>query len=366
MIPHLKISQNILKRCFEESAKESNLKLDVYFLKFLFLPLRLHLSSLLNQTDTFPKSNPQLTQELSFYSSSSFALNLKFEIFLLIQIISGLIQNKNLLLEFILKITGIYQNSNPNLKTLHLIVLIFIITLVVDRTNIFDQKESFLADIIHSILFPNQVSAQTFYQFIPQSFRNDSILDQIISRFVSIHQSDSDYVFLLKNFTSMKIYSSHIYLSKILQYLTRHSEKFPTKLLQIPDVEGDPFGLDLISLLTCSTNFQLIYSVLFDYHFENSLKSQESVFVIFDQLRLISRFKPFSLSKTEFPKISVNSIHDLHFDSFEEAFQTPISIKKYPFYSLFHLIINNIKRKIFIFPFFIILISLQIIGNFRN
>jgi hypothetical protein len=251
--------------------------------------------------------------------------------FLLIQIISGLIQDKNLLVKLILKITGIYQNQNSELKTHRFIMLIFITTLVTDRLTIFDQKESLLTDIVHSILYPNQISAQKMYRFIPYSLRKDSAFDQIISKFVSIHQHDNDYFFLLRNFDSLNLYSPHINISLIYQYLAGLSEKFPTKLLQVPSVGGDPFGLDLISLLTCSANFQLIYSILFDYHFENSLRSQESIYIVFDQLKIISRFRSFTISNKGFPKITTESVQDLIFNPFEDAFQTPISFKGHPF-----------------------------------
>jgi hypothetical protein len=105
------------------------------------------------------------------------------------------------------------------------------------------------------------MSTRDFYQNIPYLLKNDSTLDRIISTVASIQKYDNDYVFRLKNLTSMNIYSPHIDLSKAIQHLTYHSEKFSTKLLQIPNIEEDPFELDLISLLTCSSNFRFIYSI---------------------------------------------------------------------------------------------------------
>jgi hypothetical protein len=82
-----------------------------------------------------------------------------------------------------------------------------------------------------------------------------------------------------------------------------------------------------------------MYSILFDYYFDNTLKSQESIYIICDQLRIISKLQPFSLSNKSFPNVSVNSIEDFNFTSFDDAFQTPISLKRYPFRSLLSLIL---------------------------
>jgi hypothetical protein len=165
--------------------------------------------------------------------------------------------NKNVFVEQILKISGIYGKNNQNFKTLRLIILIFLISLVIERSTLFNRKESYLNDIINSILFPNQISTKDFYQKIPHQLKNNSTLDQTISTIASVHKYNNDYVFRLKKVTSMNIYSPHVSLSKILQFLRHHSEKFPTKLLQIPDAEENPFELDLISILTCSSNFRL-------------------------------------------------------------------------------------------------------------
>jgi hypothetical protein len=185
---------------------------------------------LLNQTNTFPKSNPQLHLELYYYSLTPHALNLKFSLFILIQIISGLINNKTILVKQIFSITGIYEKTHPDLKTLRLICLIFLTTLVVDRSTIFDKKESISSDVIHSILYPNQISTKMFFSFFPFDLKNDPSFEKIITKIASIHQDEDDYIFRLKNLTLPNIYSPHIDLSKALQHLTRHSEKFPKKV----------------------------------------------------------------------------------------------------------------------------------------
>lgn len=108
----------------------------------------------------------------------------------------------------------------------------------IDRTIILNHTESILKDISISSLFPNQISTSIFYTLIPLKYRNDSKLDQIISNIASVHQSDQDYVFRLKILNDMNFNSPHIDLSKALQFLTRHSEKFSDKLLQVPNVSS--------------------------------------------------------------------------------------------------------------------------------
>jgi hypothetical protein len=193
ILPHLTHSQNDLKHIFEESANENNMELDDYFLNFLLLPLCLHLSSLLRQTNIFPDLNKQLYFDLQLYSSSFYTLSLKFVMFLLIQIISGLMKDKNVFIDQILKISGIYSKNNANFKTLRLIILIFLTSLVIDRSTLFNEKESYLKDIIFSILFPTELTSKDFYDHIPLILRSDSILDQIIPTIASVHYCVDDY-----------------------------------------------------------------------------------------------------------------------------------------------------------------------------
>jgi hypothetical protein len=84
--------------------------------------------------------------------------------------------------------------------------------------------------------------------------------------------------------------------------------------------------------------FQLYFKILFDYHFSDTNKSEESLIVVFDIMKTISNYRPFSLSPQSIKPAIVNSLEEISFYSFKVAFQTPIQINNSTPYSLFDLI----------------------------
>jgi hypothetical protein len=79
-------------------------------------------------------------------------------------------------------------------------------------------------------------------------------------------------------------------------------------------------------LFTCSSNFQLLFSVFFDYHFNENLKSIESILICLSQIKIIIQKQPFHLSFTLPNILKVNSFKEIQIKNFKTAFQTPIQI----------------------------------------
>jgi hypothetical protein len=92
--------------------------------------------------------------------------------------------------------------------------------------------------------------------------------------------------------------------------------------------------------------FKILFRILFDYHFNESEKSEESLLVVFDVIKSIGNQPPFLLSHQPIEPVHVNSLNDISFDSFELAFQTPIQINQSSPYSLFDLIKMTEKLEI--------------------
>jgi hypothetical protein len=194
-----------------------------------------------------------------------------------------------------------------------------------------------LQNLIISSLYSKQLESKELFSSLPLSDQSRQQTDLLISEVATVHLINEDYFFRLRDSIQPDLYFPFFNTSKCFLFLNQNIQK-SFQLLHLPVFQPEPFHLQLFPLLTCSETFNLLFSVLYDYHFDEKNKSQESVLVVFDFLRLISRSENFTLSQTPFPPVSAQSIEKLSFDSFEIAFQTPIQIGNSPAHSFLELI----------------------------
>jgi hypothetical protein len=161
------------------------------------------------------------------------------------------------------------------------------------------DHESVLINIIISYLFLKQLKSEQPFSSLPihdQSSRQSSIL---LSEVANVHLVNEHYVFRLRDSVQPDLYFPFFNTSKCFSFLIQNFQK-SFQLFHLSIIQPEPFGPHLLPLLYFSETFKLLFSVLYDYHFNEKNKSQESVLVVFDYLRLNSQFQNFKLSKNRF------------------------------------------------------------------
>jgi hypothetical protein len=317
-------------------SKINNFDPDHFLMYSLIFPLRFFLSLIFNQVGLYPLSNPELTTELQYFSLTYFFLDFPISIFYLIQIFVGLIQNKNQFLKYLFHFTELERCSDPNtIKSTRLLILIFIMRLYLDRSFFRQDDENYICDLITSILYSGPIQVNDFfhkYSCLTHDFRNFySMLTKVA---VTMH-ADDVYSFRLKNSSKLNIYCPFVSISNVFSFLGKHVSLKSKSLLPCSVVEQEPFCLKLFTLLTSKLTFSLLYAVLWSYHFDESTKSEESIFVVFDYLRLIASIEHFTLSSSKF---QVQPFELFPFDSFAVSFQTPLKFGNSDPYSMLQLV----------------------------
>jgi hypothetical protein len=74
----------------------------------------------------------------------------------------------------------------------------------------------------------------------------------------------------------MNLYYPFINMSTKFSFLSKLFQTKRHQLLNQQNSEQEPFNLQLFSILTCSSMFQILFRILFDYHFNESEKKKRA------------------------------------------------------------------------------------------
>jgi hypothetical protein len=190
-----------------------------------------------------------------------YGFKLRYSVLLLIQIFAGFLRNKNIFLNLIFKISGFNQLKE---KSLSLALLLFICSIVFDRNSLVTNRDSILLDLIISKMYFKQIPSDDIFNSIPFEDRTNPALSSLLPTISTVHSYEKSHVFRLREKIQMNLYSPFINMSTKFSFLSKFIQTKRNQLLDQHHYESEPFNLQLFSIFTCSTMFQLYFRILCD------------------------------------------------------------------------------------------------------
>jgi hypothetical protein len=186
-LPYLLLpNQSKMKSILHENFSN----VDEFLISLLIFSIKPELASILHQTHSFPTQNPFLLQELFNFYVLQNSLSFRYSLFLLIQLIFGLAQNKTLLFDLIFQLIGISQDDSTT-KLNRLLILLFITRIATYRSFLLTDTEQILSDCVVSLIIRKPLSPEELFQNFPYDYISKPISSKVISSVANLNDSET-------------------------------------------------------------------------------------------------------------------------------------------------------------------------------